>query len=160
MPLPRSFVPDAILTAGFMVGVLDIGDAIAVTWLLGGSPLRMLQGIASGIVGASAFTGGTLTALLGLGIHFFIAYAVAAIYVLASLRLPVLIRRAIPCSLAYGLAVHAVMKLVVLPLAGFGPPRWTLISIVNGVGAHLLFVGLPIGLATRRAARGCAGVKL
>lgn len=71
-------------------------------------------------------------------------------YVLASRRLPVLVRRAVPSSMAYGLAVFLVMQLIVLPLAGFRggmppPPQlWNLIA------AHLFCVGLPIGLVTKR----------
>jgi hypothetical protein len=141
----------AILWGGLAVGVLDIGDAMGFQWLIGNNPVRVLYYIASGIVDREvARAGGFPVAALGLALHFFIAYTVTAVYVLASLRLPVLVRHAIPGSMAYGVAVNAVMRTIVLPLAGFQLP-WASVSLsyANLIFAHLFCVGLPIGLTVR-----------
>ena len=60
-------------------------------------------------------------AALGLALHFVIATCAAATYLLASLKLPVLLRRPVLCGLLFGLAVWAFMYHVVLPIT-FGRP--------------------------------------
>lgn len=145
-------VAQAIFWGGLAVGVLDITDAMVFQWLMGQPPVRVLHYIASGVVGRhTAYAGGLSTAALGLGLHFLIAFSATAVYVAASLRVPVLVRHALACGMAYGLVVHSVMRIVVLPLAGFqaGRPAVSL-PYANLILAHLFFVGLPIGLATRR----------
>ncbi len=74
----------AVLSAGFTCGVLDITAALVVYGYLGVKPMRLLQGIASGLLGPKAFDGGLATALLGLLCHFFIAFSAATVYFVAS----------------------------------------------------------------------------
>ena len=63
-----------ILVGGFVAGVFDaIAAIITFGW-------GMSRGIASGLLGTRAFTGGIGTWLLGLALHFFIAVSAAAIY--------------------------------------------------------------------------------
>jgi uncharacterized membrane protein YagU involved in acid resistance len=146
----------AIVWGGLIAGTLDIADALLFNGLRGVPPMRLLQAIASGLLGRDAFSGGAATAALGLALHFFIATSVAAVYALSSLRLPVLLRRPWLCGTIYGLGVHLVMKFVVLPLSQFRPGRapaaagvdWALVNLVL---AHVLFVGIPVALCARRA---------
>jgi hypothetical protein len=70
----------AILWAGLTCGILDITAAIVVYGFFGLRPIRLLQGIAAGLLGARAFEGGLGAALLGLFCHFFIALCAAAVY--------------------------------------------------------------------------------
>jgi uncharacterized membrane protein YagU involved in acid resistance len=84
-------------------------------FILGGNPTGIWQSVASGLIGKSAFDGGTATAVLGLALHFFIAFVMALVYVLASRRLPVLIARPIVMGMLYGLALYVVMNFVVVP---------------------------------------------
>ncbi len=71
-----------IALAWLVAGVLDITSAFVIATLKGTGSIRMLQGIASGLLGRSSFDGGFATAGLGLGIHFFIALvAVLAFYI-------------------------------------------------------------------------------
>ena len=70
----------AVLWAGFACGVLDITAALVVYGYFGAKPVRLLQGIASGLLGPKAFDGGLATALLGLLCHFIIAFGPAAVY--------------------------------------------------------------------------------
>ncbi|SRR5713226_9633695 len=51
--------------AGFACGFLDITAALVVYGFFGLKPMRLLQGIASGLLGPKAFSGGLATALLG-----------------------------------------------------------------------------------------------
>ena len=59
----------------------------------------MWQSIASGLLGKAAYEGGSATAPLGLALHFFIAFVMALVYVLAARRLPCSCRSG-PCSWA------------------------------------------------------------
>ncbi|HET8647044.1 MAG TPA: hypothetical protein VFO85_16225, partial [Vicinamibacteria bacterium] len=78
----------AILLGGLVAGTMDITAAILLYARRGVPPLRILQSVASGLLGRAAFTGGVPTAALGLALHFFIATTAAAVYVLAARRLP------------------------------------------------------------------------
>lgn len=68
----------AILWAGLACGTLDISAALVVYGYFGRRPLRLLQGIAAGLLGSRAFDGGMATAVLGLFCHFFIISRVRA----------------------------------------------------------------------------------
>ncbi len=142
-----------VLLAGLLVGLLDILAAFGLNGAYGVSPLRVLQGIASGVLGPSAFTHGSASAALGLGLHFIIAFGAAGVYYAASRRILLLIDRAILCGALYGIIVHTVMNQIVLPLSrvNFREPPWHFGLAM--VMIHVLFVGLPIALTVRYAAR-------
>ena len=139
-----------ITGTGLLVGTLDIADAIVFYGLRGVSAIRILQGIAFGLIGPSAFTRGMGSTALGLLLHFLIATTVAAIYLLASRSLP-LSRHPWLFGTLYGIAVYIVMNYVVLPLSHVGlRPLPPLIPFINGVAALILFVGIPTALIARR----------
>jgi len=140
-----------ILIAGLVAGVLDITAAIVTTILRGGKPLRMLQSIASGVLGLNSYNGGLKTSALGLLLHFIIATGWAAVFYLASRKLTFLVRHAVVSGLLYGIAVYCFMNLVVLRLSAF-PHKvsFPLSSLLIGVTVIMLCVGLPISLIVRR----------
>jgi hypothetical protein len=139
-----------IAGAGLLVGTLDILDAIIFYGLRGVSATRILQGIASGLIGRSAFTQGARSAALGMLLHFFIATTWAAIYLLASRRLP-LSRHPWLYGTLYGIIVYIVMNYVVLPLSHVGlRPLPPLVPLLNGVGALIVCIGLPLAFISRR----------
>lgn len=144
-----------ILRAGLIAGLLDITFALVFYPLtLHIPPMRILLGIAAGLLGKEAFQAGLPTAGLGLLLHFFIATSAAAVYYAASRKLPLLVRYAVPCGLLYGAGVFAVMNLVVLPLSA-NPRKMSLVPsiLVPGLLAIMLCVGLPIALIVRRYSR-------
>jgi uncharacterized membrane protein YagU involved in acid resistance len=116
------------------------------------SPLRILQSIASGLLGAASYEGGLGTAALGLALHFVIALGAAFVYYAASRKLKFMVRRAvIVCGLLYGIAVYLFMNSVVLPLSAFPHKIWPRPDVVlTGLVVHMLCVGLPIALTVRR----------
>ena len=142
-----------ILWAGLVSGVLDITAALIVYAQFGRFSVRLLQGIASGLLGKAAFQGGLATALLGLLCHFFIATSAAAVYFAASRRLPILIQRAVVSGAVYGVLVYFFMQLVVIPLSAIGPRPFSLRATIIGVVIHIFCVGLPIALTVRRFSR-------
>ena len=144
---PNALLP--IIVGGLTAGALD-ATAAFITFGWG-----MPRGIASGLLGAKAFQGGTATWILGLALHFFIALCAAAVYWLASRKLEFLRINFFVCGLFYGIAVFLVMNLVVLPLSAIphaiGP--FTVAGLYQGLLAHMFLVGLPISMSVRYLAR-------
>ena len=140
----------AILWGGFACGVMDITAALVVYGYLGAKPLRLLQGIAGGILGPRTFEGGIATALLGLACHFFIAFSAAAVYFAASRGLPFLVQHAVLSGALYGVVVYFFMNRVVVQLSAATKMPFSFKMMVIGVVIHIFCVGLPIALAVRR----------
>jgi hypothetical protein len=150
----RLSASQAILYGALVVGTLDALDAIVFFGLRSGArPVRIFQGIASGLLGRASFQGGLKTAALGVALHYFIAFGVVATYFLVSRRVHLLTRHPVLCGPLYGLAVFAVMNLIVLPVSKVGPPSLPVPVLVNGLLIHMFGVGLPSALFARAARR-------
>lgn len=135
----------AILLAGVAAGV---GDTLLAMAMHGVGPAVVYRAVAAGLIGRDAALGGGLaTAGLGLLLHFFIATTAAACYVAASARVRALAAHAVPCGLAFGVAVDFFMKDVVVPLSAARPIGFTW----AGLAGHAVLVGLPIAVIARRA---------
>jgi hypothetical protein len=148
--LQRSKAYQGILLGGLIAGILDITAAFVDSLLSGRSPIIVLQGVASGILGASSFRDGFASAALGLGSHFLIAFGAAAVYYAASGKLKFLVQHAIVCGLLYGVAIYLFMNGVVVPLSAV-PFKFSypLTAVMIGLAVHMLCIGLPISLAIR-----------
>jgi len=136
----------SIAAGTLVVGTLDALDAIVFVALRGGTPLRIFQGIASGLLGRDAFRGGLATAAAGAFIHYMIAFGIVLTYHVASRRIAVLTRRPVVCGAVYGAGVYGFMNLVVIPLSAIGPQRFTLAPFVNGILIHVFGIGIPTAL--------------
>jgi hypothetical protein len=134
-----------ILVGGLVAGGLDLTAAFISFGR--GMPL----GIASGLLGSQALKGGMGTWILGVVLHFVIAFSAAAIYCLSSLRLKFLRDHFFVCGLFYGIAVFLVMNLIVLPISAvpfkIGP--FTVAGLIQGLLVHMLIIGLPISASLR-----------
>jgi hypothetical protein len=139
-----------VLWGGFICGVLDITAALVVYGFFGLKPVRLLQGIAGGLLGPRTFTGGLATALLGLLCHFIIAFLAATVYFALSRAVPLLIQHAILAGVLYGVAVYFFMNRIVVPLSAATKYPFSFKMMVIGVVIHIFCVGLPIALAIRR----------
>jgi hypothetical protein len=113
----------------------------------------MFQYIASGLIGRASFQGGWATVLLGVSLHFLIAFIWATIYFCASLKLQALIRRALICGAVYGVAVYFAMQYIVLPLSAVQRTPSSSAGMMRGIIVHILCVGLPIALFARWSAK-------
>lgn len=149
---PRAF--DTILYGGLVIGILDgLFALIFYGWILGVQPVRIFQSVASGLLGKAASEGGVKTFLLGILLHFIVATCIAAVYYVASLKLPVLITHPVVCGLIYGLIAYLVMNYVVIPLSAIGLRPFSLHTFLPAFIAHAFLVGLPIALLARRSAQ-------
>jgi hypothetical protein len=139
----------AILVGGFIAGALDATTAfISFGW-------GMTRGIASGVLGSRAFTGGTAIWIFGLALHFFIAISAAAIYYLVSRRLTFLREHFIVCGLFYGIAIYLVMNLIIVPLSAvpFAVGPFSVRAMRQGLLVHMFLIGLPIAASVRSFSR-------
>ena len=142
------------VAGGLAAGTFDITYA-CIFWRVkaGVAPGRVFQSVAAGLLGRASFSGGLLTAALGLFLHYCIATAMSVVYYLVSRRWAVLHQRPWLFGPPYGLALYAVMNYVVLPLSralpGSKDPLWVGLSI----SVHALLIGTPIALLARKAHR-------
>ena len=154
--LERPRAIDTILYGGLTVGILDGSYAVISSYLKSGvMPSRVFLYIASGLLGRDAFAGGPATVLLGVLLHFFIAFCVAAVLYAASQKLPMLIQRPWLWGPIYGVAVYFVMQFIVVYISAAPPLRGgrTWWSVLNGMIVHALLVGLPPALYARRSVK-------
>ncbi len=141
----------ALVYGTLLVGILDGLDAVVFFGLRGAQPIRIFQSIASGLLGRQAFAGGLATAALGLALHFFIAFTIVAVFLVASRRIPALVRAPLVSGILYGLAVYFVMNYIVLPLSAVTPGRFVWPVFINGILIHIFGVGPPASLVARAA---------
>ena len=142
----------AIFWGGLIAGTLDLTGACVVSWLRAGvAPQRVMQSVASGLLGPDAYTGGVKTAVLGVALHFLIATTWTVVFYLASRVLGFLIEWPVTMGLLYGVIVYLFMNFVVLPRSAFRqrtPPA--LSGRIIGALIIMFCIGLPIALIVRR----------
>ena len=150
LPAKASQALPAILWGGLIGGTLDILYASVMTMLSGSTPDRMLKGIAAGLLGRGAVSGGLEIAALGLALHFVIALGAGTTYYLASRKLTFMVAHAPLCGPLFGAIVYLVMNRVVLPLSALrvSPPLR-----LPGLLAVMFLVGLPVALSVGRFPR-------
>ena len=143
--MKRSRPFQAIIVGWLVVGALDITSAFVIAAIKGTGSIRMLQGIASGLLGRQSFEGGPGTAGLGLVIHFFIALVVVLVFYIASRKIDFLTEQPLVAGLFYGIAVYVVMYWIVVPLAS-PIARHSVSRDVTAIIVHMLLIGLPTAL--------------
>lgn len=140
----------AIVGAWLICGTLDGLSALAISGVKFGI---VFQFIASALLGPNSFKGGTATVLLGVGIHYSIALTATLVYYAASRALPILLARALPFGVLYGVAVHLVMQFVVLPMTTLGRRPFHARGFFLQLAVHMIVVGPSIALSLRRFSR-------
>lgn len=150
-----------IVLGGFVAGALDIGYAIAHYYAVYEvPPVRILQSVAAGALGREAATaGGWSTGGLGLLLHFLLTTIMAAFFVAWTRMVPDLNKWPLLAGATYGLAIFAIMQVVVLPMSATGgggaAPEGQF--LIGGLLIHAFGVGVPIALIAKHFAdRGAA----
>ncbi len=136
-----------IIWTALLAGTLDICAAFINSYLRSGvSPFTVLRFIASGLLGDQAFTGGLLTALLGLLFHFFIAFSWTLIFFFAYPKLKIKSNHKIVAGLIYGVIIWLIMNLIVLPVSNTPAFKQSFLQILVGISFIMFLIGLPISL--------------
>ena len=139
-----------LVRAWLTTAVVDgLFSSILVSVFYGSTVMRLWQGVASVLLGPDALNGGTWTALIGLLMHFGVAFTWSAVFLLLWLRskairdtvatLPGMIKLAA----VYGPLIWMVMSLVVIPSLTHKPPTINYRWWVQFIG-HIPFVAVPI----------------
>ena len=139
-----------LLRAGLLTAIIDgLFSSVLVVAFYHSTVTRLWQGVASTLIGKTAFDGGTRTALIGVLMHIGVAFGWSAVFLFIVMRWS-WIRRLLASpngilkvAALYGPFIWLAMSLVVIPLLLHRPPaingRW----LVQLIG-HFPFVGLPI----------------
>jgi hypothetical protein len=136
--------------------ILAIVQLIVGEWFLHGvidkTPFKVvLQYVASGALGMSAFQDGTGAALLRVLFHLLISCVIAGVFILSAGRIPLLRRYAI--AGVYGVGVYFVMNYIVIPLSAAPPlPDPTMRQFIERIVEHGLVIGLTLGILVRPSA--------
>ena len=146
---PRAF--RAILWAGLVAGIFDIIFAFVLGAMRGKNMVWVLQSVAGGLLGRDSFNKGAGSAILGLLLHFSIAFSWAAVFFLASRKLSFMTSHPVVAGLLYGAIIYLFMYYVVLPNCALHvklpyPP----VSVLTNLAGHMILIGLPISLLIRR----------
>jgi uncharacterized membrane protein YagU involved in acid resistance len=142
----------AVLVGGLVAGTLDILFAISFAAYNDIPAMRLLQSVASGVLGRDAYAGGGPSAALGLCLHFAMAIAFAGAFVLASRSAPQLVRRPFIFGGLFGVGVFLFMRFVVLPWSAFPHPvTFKPLATTLDLLSHVFLFGIPIALAARTA---------
>ena len=137
--------------AGLLTGITDgLFSSVLSVFFYDSTVTRLFQGVASTLLGReAALEGGTRTALIGVLMHFGVAFGWSAVFLFLVMRSAWARRMlaspygAFKAASWYGPLVWLVMSLIVIPLLVHRPPTINLRWLVQLIG-HIPFVGLPI----------------
>ncbi|HTD75424.1 MAG TPA: hypothetical protein VK652_17980 [Steroidobacteraceae bacterium] len=131
--------------AGLIAGTIDIGAACTINQV---GPVPILRFIASGLLGAP-LPHEPWVFCLGMVLQWLMSIIIAAIFVVASTRIPALLRNWIAAGIAYGIVVYFVMTFVVVPLSRAKSGHVTMISFAENLAAMIVF-GLIVSYIAQR----------
>ena len=141
------------LVAGVVAGVLGITAAIVTSGFRGVAPIRILQSVASGLLGTEAYSGGLSTAAFGIALHFSMILAFSFVYMLAFEKSLVVRAHALWSGAVYGVAIYIFMNGVVLPLSAFPHKlNYDAALLTIGILTHIVCVGLPMAVIAKSMA--------
>jgi len=148
-----------LVRAGLLTGIVDgLFSSVLSAFFYGSTVSRLWQGVASVLLGSDALNGGRRMALIGLLMHFGVAFAWSAVFLFLLLRWEwirgLLASRhgVLKVAALYGPFIWMVMSLVVIPALTQRPPRITLRWWIQWFG-HIPFVGIPIVASSAGAPR-------
>ncbi len=139
-----------LVRVGVLTGVTDgLFSSVLSVAVYGSTVTRLFQGVAATLLGKSALDGGTPTALLGVVMHFGVAFGWSAVFLFLTMR-TLWIRRVLTAPYGmvriaslYGPFIWLVMSLAVIPLLLHRAPTINIRWWVQLIG-HIPFVGIPI----------------
>lgn len=147
-----------LVQAGLLTGITDgLFSSVLSVFFYDSTVTRLFQGVASTLLGREeALDGGTRTALIGVLMHFGVAFAWSAVFLFVLMR-SAWVRRVLASPFGaskiaswYGPLVWLVMSLAVIPLLVHRPPTFDARWLVQLIG-HFPFVGLPIAATAKTA---------
>lgn len=140
-----------VAMAGLLVGTLDIISALTHFYLkTGKDPLIVLKYISSAILGKSAYSGGSDMAVLGLLLHFVIAFIWTIFFFLIYPKLKLLSWNRIVTGILYGIFIWIIMSRVVVPMSNASVGAFDLKQAIIGVLILIGAIGIPLSFIAHR----------
>jgi hypothetical protein len=123
--------------ASLGAGIPDVFAAAA----LSRTPLaRVLQMIASGILGEASYRQGSTSIAMGLALQIAMSFMIALLFNIAFSQMVVIRRSPMMFGALYGVGIFVVMNFVVVPLSRAYPkPHWNLKSFIAMLIVMILF---------------------
>ncbi len=116
------------LLAAFAAGIPDIFAASA---LVRAPPGKILQTVASGLLGKASYESGAQSMALGLVLQVAMSFVIALVFNIAMWRVAGIRAQPLLFGALYGVVIFVVMNFVVVPLSRAYPkPQWTLKAVV------------------------------
>ncbi len=134
-----------IFKTTLIAGALDITAACIHSYLLNGTmPSRVLRYVASGVFGASAFTGSGVMMVWGLLFHFIIAFSCTAFYFLLYPKIKILSRSWFIDAVAIALVAWCVTNLIIVPMSNTPKFPFDITKAPVGLAILIVCIGIPI----------------
>lgn len=145
-----------LVRAGILTGIIDgLFSSVLSVAFYDSTVTRLFQGVASTLLGTDALDGGTAVALLGVLMHFGVAFGWSAVFLFLGMRSR-WVRGAlasrygvVKVASVYGPLIWTVMSLAVIPLLTQEPTAIGVRWWIQFFG-HFPFVGIPIVASIRR----------
>jgi uncharacterized membrane protein YagU involved in acid resistance len=132
--------------ASIAAGIPDVFVAAA---LSRSPPGRVLQIIASGLLGEASYTRGSASMALGLGLQIAMSFVIALIYNIAFSYVAGIRGSPLMFGALYGVVIFVVMNFVVVPLSRAHPkPHWDLEAVIAMLIVMVLFAEIISLIAT------------
>lgn len=133
-----------ILLAGFIAGSLDIASAFVQYYIrTGNSPFKILNYVASGLVGKESSSGNGM-AVAGLLLHYVIAFAFTIFFFWIYPKWNLLAKNRWFTAIGYGLFVWVIMNLIVLPLTRIPHIPFNLSRASIAALILICMIGMPV----------------
>ncbi len=144
----HAYLIKPILLATLVAGTLDMLGAILVYHVIMQivTVMQILQGIASTVFGKTAFSNPMVMALIGLIVHYVIAFCFAVAYLLVFPYIKFLKKNTLLSGLLYGVVVWFIMNLIIVPLANGHNYTFLWPAFLRQVITLMICIGLPISI--------------
>ena len=151
VPLFSKAAFKAILGAAVFAGTLDLLGSFAIYGRIIGevSAVRLLQSLASVLIGGAAFNGGEITAYLGLLLHYLLVFGFAVNYFIWFPFIPFFRRQKICGGLLYGLFIWIVTSTSALPISHSVTALLSSESFTWHFLSVQILLGLPLTIVIR-----------
>ena len=134
-----------IIRLWIITGSLDAIAAIVLS--LHTPPGKIFRYIASGVFGEDAFTAGADMIFWGIFFHYVIAMLFTSFLFLSYRQFKKLFANKYLIALIYGLFIWLIMNIVVLPLSYVPKFPFQTFSVLTGIIALVICIGLPTSIA-------------
>lgn len=139
------------LKTWLLVGLLDILAAFLSFYLsTGKSPLIVLKFISSAVMGTDAYNGGAGSILLGIVLHFVVAFLFTLIFFLLYKPLRVYKYNTYLIAIVYGSFIWLVMNRLVLPMTYVKQPSFQFWEAAKAGLILIVMIGLPLAFRLKQ----------